>query len=83
MEKKAGENKTNKDIILLTLAKPLDKHGTTLVHIAYPPLISVLIFAMLLEIFTNVVSENIFSQFMVSDFSLQCCTRYSETTLFP
>ena len=28
------------DIILLFLAKPLDKHGTTLVHITYPPLIS-------------------------------------------
>ena len=26
------------DIILLVLAKPLDKHGTTLVHITYPPL---------------------------------------------
>ena len=26
------------DIILLFLAKPLDKHGTTLVHITYPPL---------------------------------------------
>ena len=26
------------DIILLLLAKPLDKHGTTLVHITYPPL---------------------------------------------
>ena len=27
------------DIILLFLAKPLDKHGTTLVHITYPPLL--------------------------------------------
>ena len=26
------------DVILLFLAKPLDKHGTTLVHITYPPL---------------------------------------------
>ena len=26
------------DIILLFLAKPLDKHGTTLMHITYPPL---------------------------------------------
>ena len=26
------------DIILLFLAKPLDKHGTTLVHITNPPL---------------------------------------------
>ena len=26
------------DIILLFLAKPLDKHGTTIVHITYPPL---------------------------------------------
>ena len=26
------------DIILLFLAKPPDKHGTTLVHITYPPL---------------------------------------------
>ena len=29
------------DIILLFLAKPLDKHGTTLVHITYPPLVNV------------------------------------------
>ena len=29
---------TNMDIILLFLAKPLDKHGTKLVHITYPPL---------------------------------------------
>ena len=47
------------DIILLILAKPLDKHGTTLVHIIYPSLISVLIFAMFLEIFTHVVGENV------------------------
>ena len=26
------------DIILLFFTKPLDKHGTTLVHITYPPL---------------------------------------------
>ena len=33
------ENRTNKDNLnLLFLAKPLDKHGTTLVHITYPPL---------------------------------------------
>ena len=29
---------TNMDMILLFLAKPLDKHGITLVHITYPPL---------------------------------------------
>ena len=28
------------DIILSFLAKPLDKHGITLVHITYPPLIA-------------------------------------------
>ena len=52
------------DIILLILAKPLDRHGTTLVHITYPPLISVLIFAMLSEIFTHLVGENVFLQFI-------------------
>ena len=36
--KKSRESWTNMDIILLFLAKPLDKHGTTLVHITYPPL---------------------------------------------
>ena len=35
---KSRENMTNMDIILLFLAKPLDKHGITLVHITYPPL---------------------------------------------
>ena len=48
------------NIILLILAKPLDKHGTTPVHITYQPLISVLIFAMFSEIFTHVVGENVF-----------------------
>ena len=48
------------DIILSILLKPLDKHGTTLVHITYLPLISVLIFAMFLEIFTHAVGENVF-----------------------
>ena len=48
------------DIILLILAKSLDKHGTTLVHMTYPPLISVLTFAMFPEIFTHVVGENVF-----------------------
>ena len=52
------------DIILLILAKPLDKHSTTLVHITYPPLIGVLIFAMFPEIFTHVVGENVFLQFI-------------------
>ena len=28
------------DIILLLLAKPLDKHGITLVHITYTPLVA-------------------------------------------
>ena len=35
---KSRENRTNIDIILSFLAKPVDKHGTTLVHITYPPL---------------------------------------------
>ena len=48
------------DIILLILAKSLEKHGTTLVHITFLSLISVLIFAMFLEIFTHVVGENVF-----------------------
>ena len=45
--------------ILLILVKPLDKHGTTLVYIIYPPLISVLIFTMFSEIFTHVVGKNV------------------------
>ena len=36
---KSRENRTNVDIILLFLAKPLDKHDITLVHITYPPLV--------------------------------------------
>ena len=48
------------DIILLILAKRLDKHGTTIVHITFPPLISVLIFAMFAEIFTHVIGKNVF-----------------------
>ena len=48
------------DITLLILAKPLDKIGTTPVHITYPPLISVLIIAMFSEIFIHVVGENVF-----------------------
>ena len=36
---KSRENRTNIDIILSFLAKPVDKHGTTLVHITYPPLV--------------------------------------------
>ena len=47
------------DVILLILTKPLDKHVTTLVHITYAPLISVLIFAMFVEIFMHVVGENV------------------------
>ena len=35
---KSRENRTNMDVILSFLAKPLDKHGITLVHITYPPL---------------------------------------------
>ena len=35
---KSRENRTNMDIILLFLVKPLDKHGITLVRITYPPL---------------------------------------------
>ena len=35
---KSRENKTNMDILLSFLTKPLDKHGVTLVHITYPPL---------------------------------------------
>ena len=58
---KNGENRTNMNIILLILA---DKIGTTPVHITYPPLISVLIFAMFLEICIHVVGENVFLQFI-------------------
>ena len=32
------KNRTNMDIILSFLAKPVDKHGITLLHITYPPL---------------------------------------------
>ena len=35
---KSRENRTNMDIILSFLAKPVDKHDITLVHITYPPL---------------------------------------------
>ena len=36
---KSCEKRTNMDIILSSfLAKPMDKHGITLVHITYPPL---------------------------------------------
>ena len=35
---KSRKNRTNMDIILSFLAKPVDKHGITLVHITYPPL---------------------------------------------
>ena len=34
---KSRENRTNMDIILSFLAKPVDKHGITLVYITYPP----------------------------------------------
>ena len=46
------------DIILLISVKPLEKDGTTLLHITYPPLISLLIFAMFSEIFTQLVGKN-------------------------
>ena len=55
------------DIILLILAQPPDKHGTTIVHITYPPLISVLIFATFSEIFTHVVGENVFAVYSCQD----------------
>ena len=35
---KSRENRTNMDIILSFLAKPVDKHGITLVHITYLPM---------------------------------------------
>ena len=34
---KSRENRTNMDIILSFLVKPVEKHGITLVHITYPP----------------------------------------------
>ena len=52
------------DLILLILAKPLDKHGTTLLHITYPSLINVLIFAIFSEIFMHVVDKNVFLRFI-------------------
>ena len=41
------------DIILLFLAKPLDKHGTTLAHITYPPLgyIFTVLFSTVLQLY--------------------------------
>ena len=38
MAKKNWKNGTNVDIILSFLAKSVDKHSITLVHITYPPL---------------------------------------------
>ena len=35
---KSRKNRTNMDIILSFLAKSVDKHSVTLVHITYPPL---------------------------------------------
>ena len=35
---KSRESRTNMDIISSFLAKPVDKHCITLVHITYPPL---------------------------------------------
>ena len=35
---KSCANRTNMDIILSFLAKPVDKHGITLAHVTYPPL---------------------------------------------
>ena len=58
------------DIILLISAKPLDKRGTTLLHITYPPLISVLIFAMFSEVFTHVVGENVFKAYRETEQAL-------------
>ena len=59
------------DIILLILAKPLDKHGTTLVHITYPPLISVSIFAVFSEIFTHVTGKKSFLLFIAGRVSIK------------
>ena len=55
------------DILLVILAKPLDKHGVTLVHITYPPMVSVLIFAIFSEIFTHVVGKNVFTVYSCQD----------------
>ena len=38
IHQKSWENRANMDMILLFLAKPLDKHGITPVLITYPPL---------------------------------------------
>ena len=35
---KSRKNKTNIEITVSFLTKPVDKHGITLVHITYPPL---------------------------------------------
>ena len=35
---KSRESRTNMDIILLFLTKPVDQHGITITHITYPPL---------------------------------------------
>ena len=37
-DQKSRENRTNMDIILSFLAKLVDKHGITLLHITNPPL---------------------------------------------
>ena len=61
------------DIILLILAKPLEKHGSILVHITYSPLISVLIFVMFSKTFMHVAGENDF--FTVYTGSLKKCVQ--------
>ena len=38
-DRKSLENITNRNIMLSFLAKAQDKHGITLMHITYPPLL--------------------------------------------
>ena len=71
---KTWENRKNLDIILLILEKRLDKHGTTLVHITYPPLNSALIFVMFSEVFIHVVGNSVFLQFKA--FKIPCQSSY-------
>ena len=42
-DQKSRENGTNMDRIFLFLAKPLEKHGITLMHITYRLLFSVIL----------------------------------------
>ena len=61
---KKSENGTNMDMILSFLAKSVDKHSITLVHITYPPLAIMAIISFLMQtlglaaLFGDMASQN-------------------------